>query len=103
MADVHFSEQQKTFQPFSWVKDPAKRCPDSAFATAVHDMALGLGLIMEILEDATLREDDADGTQLFDRCQLGKLSRFAIAVSDSLQSQAAQQLERINSCQRRCS
>lgn len=94
MADVN-SSNTNTFRPFSWLDSDAQRYPLAEFVANSHDMANGLSMLLEMLEDAFLREESGD-TQYFDQLQQGKLLRFAIASANSLQSEARQAMEWLN-------
>ena len=55
MAEVHFSEQQTTFQPFSWLNSDARRYPLADLVTKAHDISSGIACVLELLEDSMLR------------------------------------------------
>lgn len=95
MADNHSSSAQPnaTFKPFSWLTEDAQRLPLASLATKTFDLAQGIGLIMEMIEDAQLCEDDEDRNPMLDRGQCGALQRMIVAAADSLQTEARQAMD----------
>jgi hypothetical protein len=89
MADNHSSSAQSntTFKPFSWLTEDAQRLPLASLATKTFDIAQGIGLIMEMIEDVQLCEDE-DRSPMLNRGQCGVLQRMIVAAADSLQSEA---------------
>ncbi len=89
------SEEPQTFKPFSWLSADAQRIPLANLATKTFDIAQGIGLIMEMIEDTQLCEDE-DKTPMLDPGQCGILQRMVIATADSLQSEATRAIEWLN-------
>lgn len=89
MADNHSSSAQfdATFKPFSWLKKDAQHLPLAGLAAKTLDIAQGIGLIMEMIEDVQLCEDE-ERNPVLSRSQRGVLQRMVIAAADSLQSEA---------------
>ena len=98
MANVHSSSAQSdaTFEPFSWLNKDARRLPLARLAANTFDIAQGIGLIMEMLEDANLCEEEEDRHPMLNPGQRGVLHRMLIATADSLQSEARHALDWLN-------
>ena len=95
MAEVHFSEQQTTFQPFSWLNSDARRYPLADFVTKAHDISSGIACVLELLEDSMLREIDG-GPQLLTLYQRGALLRYSISSATLLQDESSRGIEWLN-------
>ena len=95
MAEVHFSEQQTTFQPFSWLNSDARRYPLADFVTKTHDISSGIACVLELLEDSMLREIDG-GPQLLTLYQRGALLRYSISSATLLQDESSRGIEWLN-------
>lgn len=82
------SEEPQTFKPFSWLSEDAQYLPLASFAAKTFDIAQGIGLIMEMIEDTQLCEDEEDRSPMLSAGQCGVLQRMVIATADALQSEA---------------
>lgn len=89
MADDHSSSAQSDaiFKPFSWLTEDARYLPLASFASKTFDIAQGISLIMEMIEDVQLCEDE-ERSPMLNKGQCGVLQRMIIASADSLQSEA---------------
>ena len=98
MADNHSSSTQSdvTFKPFSWLSEDAQRIPLASLATKTFDIAQGIGLIMEMLEDVQLSEGEEGRGPILNRGQSGVLQRMIIASADCLQSEAHHAIDWLN-------
>lgn len=98
MADVNHSSAQSdaTFKPFSWLSEDAQRIPLADLATKTLDIAQGIGLIMEMIEDVQLCEEEEDRSPMLSRGQCGVLKRMIIAAADSLQHEARHAIDWID-------
>lgn len=90
MADVNHSSAQSdaTFKPFSWLSKDAQYLPLASFAAKTFDIAQGIGLIMEMIEDTQLCEEEEGRSPMLSGGQCGVLQRMVIATADALQSEA---------------
>lgn len=97
MADNHSSSAQSdaTFEAFSWLNKDARYLPLARLASNTHDIAQGIGLVMEMLEDCQLCNYE-DRPRMLDAMQQGILSRLIIAAADNLQSEAKQAIDWLN-------
>lgn len=87
------SEEPQTFKPFSWLSADAQYLPLASFAARTFDIAQGIGLIMEMIEDTQLCEDEEGRSPMLSRGQCGVLQRMVIATADALQSEARQAMD----------
>jgi hypothetical protein len=82
------SDEPQTFKPFSWLSEDAQHLPLASFAAKTFDIAQGIGLIMEMIEDTQLCEEEEDRRPMLSGGQCGVLQRMVIATADALQSEA---------------
>lgn len=82
------SDEPQTFKPFSWLSADAQYLPLASFAAKTFDIAQGIGLIMEMIEDTQLCEDEEGRSPMLSGGQCGVLQRMVIATADALQSEA---------------
>lgn len=87
------SEEPQTFKPFSWLSADAQYLPLASFAARTFDIAQGIGLILEMIEDTQLCEDEEGRSPMLSRGQCGVLQRMVIATADALQSEARQAMD----------
>ncbi|WP_205203185.1 hypothetical protein [Azonexus hydrophilus] len=90
MANVNSSSDQPVamFKPFSWLSADAQYLPLASFAAKTFDIAQGISLIMEMIEDTQLCEDEEGRSPMLSGGQCGVLQRMVIATADALQSEA---------------
>ena len=87
-SNSNSSDEPQTFKPFSWLSEDAQYLPLASFAAKTFDIAQGIGLIMEMIEDTQLCEDEEGRSPMLSGGQCGVLQRMVIATADALQSEA---------------
>lgn len=87
-SNSNSSAEPQTFKPFSWLSEDAQYLPLASFAAKTFDIAQGIGLIMEMIEDTQLCEDEEGRSPMLSGAQCGVLQRMVIATADALQSEA---------------
>lgn len=90
------SNQSKTFEPFSYLNQDARRYPLANFVECAHDLAAGMSLIMEMVEDCMVSGDAAGEDPRLSPAQQGQLLAFAKASAKLLHCRAYEHMEWLN-------
>lgn len=75
------SKRIESFEPFSWTPHIKHPSIEINLISHTHDIAAGLELVLELIEDCWLIRDNEDNVPLLHEGQQSKLLRLAISSS----------------------
>lgn len=80
---------------FSWFPALARHYPEADFVAATHDLAQGIALVLEIVEQSDIARCNEGERPVLTVCDCAILLRHAIAAAHALHTLAWQRIEMI--------
>ena len=105
--DTQLLEQDKPnnrfepFKPFSWTTHVKPPCPEIDFISQAHDIADGIELDLELIEESWLSRDDRDIVPELHAGQESRLLRLPIASSGLLAERSMEPLSEADDAARK--